>query len=96
MDIKKTVTNAKQKWVNERSAGVAGGFAGAAIGLKMGGLGAAGLAIGGTALAIPAVAVVAIPAAAGIGIGVAGYYAAKKVNNKLKDWETETKENQND
>ena len=90
MNIRKTVTDAKRKCVNEKGAGVAGGIAGAAIGVKVGGLGAAGLAIGGTAFALSPIAVVAIPAAAGVGIGVAGYYAAKKVNTKLKEWETET------
>ena len=84
----KDVYKAK-KMVNEKTTGVAGGVAGAAVGLKLGGLGAAGLAIGGGAMALPAIAVVAIPAAAGVGIGVTGYWAARKIHNKLKEWEEE-------
>ena len=76
--------NAKQKIINGPTTGVAGGIAGAALGVKLGGLGAAGLAIGGTALALPAVVVIAIPAAAGIGIGVTGYWAARKIRDKMK------------
>ena len=47
------------------AAGAAGGVAGGGIGASVGGLGAAGLAIGGSAYAIPAVVVVAAPAVAG-------------------------------
>jgi len=84
-DTRKNINKAKQMLANEKGAGIVGGTAGAAIGIKLGGLAAAGLAIGGSAMAIPAVAVVAIPAAAGVGVGVTGYWTARKINDKLKE-----------
>lgn len=66
-------------------AGGAGAAAGAGIGASIGGLGSAGLAIGGTAYAIPAVVVVAAPAA---GVGVAAFVGYKGVKFGWKKWKS--------
>ena len=66
-------------------AGAAGAVAGAGLGLKVGGLGAAGLAIGGSALSIPAAAVVAVPAIVGCGCALGLWAAGKFVTKRLRE-----------
>ena len=61
------------------AAGAAGGVAGGGIGASVGGLGAAGLAIGGSAYAIPAVVVVAAPAVAGCLLAFGAWKGVKAI-----------------
>ena len=64
------------------AAGATGGAAGAGFGIWAGHLGAAGLAIGGTAVAIPAAVVVGAPLVVGAAVGVGVWKVAKWAKKK--------------
>ena len=66
-------------------AGAAGAVAGAGVGLKVGGLEAAGMAIVGSVVSIPAVAVVAVPAIVGCGCALGLWEAGKFVTKRLRE-----------
>ena len=59
--------------------------AGAGFGLKVGGLGAAGLASGGGAVSMAAVAVMAVPAIVGCGCALCFWKAGKFVTKTLRE-----------
>ena len=67
----------KHVGTDDVAAGAAGAAVGAGIGVAVGHLGAAGLAIGGTAVAVPAIAVVGAPAVAVGAVAFVGWKVFK-------------------